>query len=385
MAVAAAHRKKAPIAGVNGAAHIATHSVFVENDISTCVEVLMIDLHCDTVYSLWKSGSDETLLHNSLSVDARKMREGGVTAQCFALFVPMHDHVPENHGGKTPWRILLELYKRFRKEIHESGGVFRQARSTDDLLRNERDGVLSAILTTEEGGLLEGRIERLEAIKEMGVKIFSLTWNYENELGYPNSTDPSVMNKGLKELGFETVEELDRLGILVDVSHLSDGGFWDVARVSRQLGRPFVATHSDARAITPQTRNLTDPMLRELADCGGVAGLNFCPAFLSSPDEASGELLRQAPTGDGPIPPSMISRIEDMVRHVLHVRNVAGCECLALGTDFDGIGGVLEIDTSAKLPLLRDALHDAGMSESELDRMWKGNAMRMFRAMERPF
>jgi membrane dipeptidase len=81
----------------------------------------------------------------------------------------------------------------------------------------------------------------------------------------------------------------------------------------------------------------------------------------------------------------MISRIEDMVRHVLHVRNVAGCECLALGTDFDGIGGVLEIDTSAKLPLLRDALHDAGMSESELDRMWKGNAMRMFRAMERPF
>lgn len=341
----------------------------------------MIDLHCDTVYSLWKSYSEETLVKNSLHVDVEKLEAGGVAAQCFAMFVPIQDHVPASHAGKGPWQILQELYQRFRQEVLNSNGRLRQALSVADILKNKSDGVTTAILTTEEGASIEGRLERLRQLKEMGVKIFSLTWNYENELAFPNSPDPSIMDKGLKPLGFEAVDELNRLGILTDVSHLSDGGFWDVAQRSRRSGLPFVATHSNSRAMTAETRNLSDAMLRELAECGGVAGLNLCPAFLLPTDPACGE-LSQAPFSNGPAPASVVSRIEDMVRHVLHIRSIAGCEVLAMGTDFDGIGGTLEIDSSAKLPLLHDALHQAGMPEAELDKLWEGNALRVMRAME---
>lgn len=341
----------------------------------------MIDLHCDTVYALWKVRSGESLVSNSLHVDAEKMRAGGVCAQCFALFVPMHGHVPPSHAGTTPWQILQELYQRFLSEIRNSGGCLRQACSAADILANKSHGVLSAILTTEEGGSIEGDLDRLTVLRDMGVRIFSLTWNYENELAFPNSPDASVMVRGLKPLGFDAVDELNRLGVVVDVSHLSDGGVWDVAQASRKSGIPFVATHSNSRAMTAETRNLTDAMLCELADCGGVAGLNLCPAFLLPANDSKG-VLSQSPFTDAPAPASTVSRIEDMVRHVLHIRNVAGSEVLAIGTDFDGIGGTLEIDSSATLPLLRQALRKAGMPESELDRLWETNALRVFRAME---
>ncbi len=344
----------------------------------------MIDLHCDTVYALWKSCSDETLVHNTLHVDVGKMREGGVLAQCFALFVPMLDHVPRTHAGKKPWRILQELYQRFLLEVENSNGSLRQAFSVADILENKANGVLSAILTTEEGGAIEGKLDRLTSLWDMGVRIFSLTWNYENELAFPNSADAAVMDSGLKPLGREAVDELNRLGILVDVSHLSDGGFWEVAKMSRKSGVPFVATHSNSRVLTAETRNLTDAMLRELADCGGVAGLNFCPAFLL-PSGTTESGLRQAPFTDSPAPASMVSRIDDMVRHVFHIRNVAGSDVLAIGTDFDGIGGVLEIDSSAKLPLLRHALGRAGMPESELDKLWEANALRVLQAVDGAF
>lgn len=341
----------------------------------------MIDLHCDTVYALWKDRSEESLVCNSLHVDAEKMRAGGVCAQCFAMFVPMHDHVPHAHAGKTPWHILQELYRRFLSEIQNSGGRLRQACSVADILANKSQGVLSAILTTEEGGAIEGELDRLMVLRDMGVRIFSLTWNYENELAFPNSPDALVMDRGLKPLGFDAVAELNRLGVLVDVSHLSDGGFWDVAQASRKSGIPFVATHSNSRAMTAETRNLTDAMLRELADCGGVAGLNLCPAFLLPINNSKG-ILSQSPFANAPAPASIVSRIEDMIRHVLHIRNVAGSEVLAMGTDFDGIGGTLEIDSSAKLPLLRHALSNAGMPESELDKLWETNVLRVFLALE---
>lgn len=342
----------------------------------------MIDLHCDTVYSLWKNNSEETLSHNSLHVDLEKLQKGGVTAQCFAMFVPMHEHVPEKQAGKKPWQILLELYDRFMQELILTDGKLRQAISADDILRNKAEGVVSAILTTEEGGSIEGNLDRLAILQKMGVRIFSLTWNFENELAYPNSPEPTIMSAGLKPLGIDAVRELQRLGIVVDVSHLSDGGFWDVARLSRETGIPFVATHSDSRVMTPETRNLSDEMLRELADCGGIAGLNLCPAFLLPVEDSGGELGQAMFTNDIP-PATMVSRISDMVRHILHIRDIAGSDVLAMGTDFDGIGGTLEIDTSAKLPLLRTALHKAGMSESELDKMWEGNALRVLRATEK--
>ena len=316
---------------------------------------MLIDLHSDTIYALWDSPDKGSLVSSSLSIDRNKLYGGNVSGQCFALFVPMHEHVSEKHRGKSPWAILNELHDRFISEI--SSACIPQMKSADDL----KEGTLHAILTTEEGASIEGDISRLSILKSWGVRIFGLTWNYENELGYPNSCNPVIMAKGLKEKGIEAVEECGRLGIIVDVSHLSDGGFMDVAHYAKG---PFIATHSNARSITCVSRNLTDDELRILADKGGVTGLNFCPAFLHD-EKAIAEDEAE-------------SRIEDMVRHVMHIYKTAGADVLAIGTDFDGIGGRLEIPSPDKLYLLHEALIKAGLTESILDKMWYGNAMRIF-------
>ena len=151
----------------------------------------------------------------------------------------------------------------------------------------------------------------------------------------------------------EFVEEMERLGMIVDVSHLSDGGFADVARVS---SAPFVASHSCARSLSGHTRCLTDAQLRILGDKGGVVGVNFCPRF-----------LREG---------SLHTTIDDVVRHALHIRDKAGVEALALGSDFDGVPGTLEFEDYAGLPRLADAL-ERHVGSAEIDKICSGNALRL--------
>lgn len=301
---------------------------------------MIIDLHSDTIYRIWKEGGN--LIRNDYSIDKAKLEKGDVLFQCFALFVPMHENVPENKRALSPWQILSELHSVFSEKTAEAG--------IDD----------KAVLTTEEGASIEGDISRLQTLKEWGVRIFGLTWNYENELGYPNSHDRNVMGKGLKESGIEAVKECGRLGIAVDVSHLSDGGFWDVLKYAEG---PVLATHSNARSIADVPRNLSDDSLRALADKGGVAGLNLCPAFLDasfSTDDANA-----------------ISRVSDAARHVMHIWKTAGEDILALGSDFDGIEGNLEISSPDRFYLLSDELERQGMPMSIIEKLFYRNAQRV--------
>lgn len=311
---------------------------------------MIIDLHCDTVYKLYTDESTDSLDRNSCSVDAERMIKGGVSGQCFAIFTPINAEAPSD--GLTDWQRMNGIHDRFTAELKRSTQL-KQAFSAADI----KNDTHLAILTVEELGPLEGKIERLEEIASWGVRISGLTWNWENVYGYPNSKDPGIMSKGLKEKGFEALEFFREHDIAVDVSHLSDGGFYDVIN----SGCKVLATHSNSRAITDVTRNLTDEMLKALADKGGVAGLNFCPSFLTS-------------FSDGE---EHVSRVSDMVRHVMHIYNTAGEDVLALGTDFDGIGGVLEIPSPDYLYLLWDALRSAGLSERIIDKMKGTNALRV--------
>lgn len=301
---------------------------------------MIIDLHSDTIYRIWKDGGN--LIRNDYSIDKAKLEKGDVLFQCFALFVPMYENVPESKRALSPWQILSELHSVFAEKTAEAG--------IDD----------KAVLTTEEGASIEGDISRLQTLKDWGVRIFGLTWNYENELGYPNSHDRNVMGKGLKERGIEAVKECGRLGIAVDVSHLSDGGFWDVLRYAEG---PVLATHSNARSIADVPRNLSDDSLRALADKGGVAGLNLCPAFLDvsfSTDDSNA-----------------MSRVSDAARHVMHIWKTAGEDILALGSDFDGIEGNLEISSPDRFYLLSDELERQGMPMSIIEKLFYRNAQRV--------
>ena len=157
------------------------------------------------------------------------------------------------------------------------------------------------------------------------------------------------------------IDAMNRMGIIADVSHLSDGGFWDVVRICKENHKPFVASHSDCRALTPHSRNLTDEMIRAIAECGGAIGVNFSAGFIS-PDIHS-----------------HTSRIDDMVRHMKHMYQVGGIECMALGGDLDGIRGDLEIDSVDNVPLLIDRLHKEGFTSSELDKLTYDNMYRVIR------
>ena len=193
----------------------------------------------------------------------------------------------------------------------------------------------------------------------------NLTWNSRMaarnrpavKVRYPNSFEAKEMEKGLTEFGKEALPYMEDLGMLVDVSHLSDGGFWDVAHLSR---RPFIAAHSNCRTLNPHPRSMTDEMIRVLADQGGVMGLNFCPAFL---------------TGDVEQNNCSVDALADQLRHRI---NVGGLECAAIGTDFDGIGGDLEIPSADHMPIFFDALLRRGFTPYELDRICYLNVERVF-------
>jgi membrane dipeptidase len=166
------------------------------------------------------------------------------------------------------------------------------------------------------------------------------------------------MSRGLKPFGKDAIRRMNELGMVVDVSHLSDGGFRDVAEISR---KPFVASHSNCRELSPHQRNLTDDMIRVLARKGGVAGLNYGPSFLNADTSCIDSTA------------ALISA------HAQHLKNTGGIDCVALGSDFDGIGGNLEIGLVEKMPQLFDQFHRDGLKDDEIEKIaWK-NALRVLK------
>ena len=244
--------------------------------------------------------------------DLEKLRKGNALAQFFALYIDLMDK-------RDPLEMCLEMLDRFYQEIESNQEDIALARNYNELISNQQQGKISAFLTIEEGGALKGELQNLRNFYRLGVRLITLTWNFPNEIGFPN-LNLEFSHRGLTPFGRELVDEMNRLGMLVDVSHLSDQGFEDVAQISSQ---PFVASHSNARTIRNHTRNLTDDMIKTLANRGGVMGINFAGMFLGNSD---------------------LSRVEDMVRHINHIKKVGGIDVISLGSDFDGISPPLEIE-----------------------------------------
>ena len=315
----------------------------------------LIDMHCDTIAKILESKSGEGLYENSFDIDIRGMKRAGTMAQFFACFVYM-----EMFQGKdrmeNAFLYAKRMAEKLKEEIQKNSKEIALATTVNDIVRNQEQGKISAILTLEEGGVINGDLRKLEELYNDGTRLVTLLWNFENCMGYPNSSDRRIMEQGLKPFGFETVERMNDLGMLVDVSHMSDGGFWDVIRTSR---KPIVASHSSARSLCSHPRNLTDEMLRALGENGGIAALNFYPAFIREDQKASKE---------------------DLAAHIKHMVNVAGIDAVAIGTDYDGFeGGELEINKVEKMPLLYQALQKEGFTESQLEKIWFRNVMRVLK------
>lgn len=314
-----------------------------------------IDLHCDTLMKIAKSGNlDES---EKSHVSLKGLQEGGVALQCFADFVPTGMFPKLIRKGATNL-MFNAFYKNYQKMMAYHSDILFPVLSKADLDKAGVDGKIGILLTIEDGGVLGDKLENVKKYYDKGVRLVTLTWNHPNAIGYPNSYDAEVMNKGLTDFGKDVVREMERLGMVVDVSHVSDGVFWDVAEMAT---KPFLASHSNSRAVCSHKRNMTDEMIRKLADKGGVMGLNLGPEFVG--------------TVEG------VTRMEDLVAQILHIRNVGGVEVLALGSDFDGIHGQLDVAGPQDWPKLEAALKNAGLSDDELDKMWYANAERVLRAV----
>ncbi len=335
------------------------------------------DMHCDTISEIWESrkqsvsqngGSPQQLSRNDLHIDIRKMKKAGYLLQNFALYVDLKK-------GLDPFEYVLELIDVFREEMGKNKNDIGVIKTYDDILANERQGKMSALMTIEEGGCCKGEIGNLERLYQLGARMMTLTWNYPNELASPNLFIKSAekgstlkndegfnlfdSSKGLTEKGFFFIQRMEELGMIIDVSHLSDAGFWDIVQHTK---KPFVASHSNARALCGHCRNLTDDMIRAVAGRGGVIGLNFYGCFLNETNDSH-------------------SRVARMAAHARHMLNVGGSGCLGLGSDFDGISGELEIQDCSQMQKLVDGLERAHFTGTEIENILWRNVMRVYREM----
>lgn len=316
-----------------------------------------IDFHCDTLLKIGNEENRQSLYSNDrTSVDFNRLKKSGAMAQFFAIFLIDEERINKHFGSDD--KYINKLAKILKDEVAKNDNIISMAYSAEDLLKNHGSGKVSAFLTIEDGRSVDGKLEKLDEYYNLGVRLMTLTWNYENCFGYPNSKDPVIMNKGLKTFGKDAIEYMNHLGMIIDVSHLSDGGFYDVAKISK---KPFIASHSNSRTLSPHQRNMTDEMIKILAEKGGVMGLNFAPQFLN--EDIS---IRD-------------SKIELMVKHLNYMKNIGGEDVIALGSDFDGIGGNLELDSSDKMYLLFDALRVDGWSERLIEKLAYKNALRFIK------
>jgi len=305
----------------------------------------VIDLHCDTILKCMEDGEKFGIAENEFSIDLKKLKQANSLAQFFALFVDLKEF-------EDPFNYCMKMANKFFRELEKNKDQIKIAKNYNDIINNNKQGKLSAFLAIEEGGVLKGDINNLRSFHELGVRLITLTWNYPNEIGFPNC-EAQYSVQGLTEFGKEVVEEMNSLGMIIDVSHLSDSGFYDVAMLS---SKPFVASHSNARSITSHFRNLNDEMIKVLANKGGVMGINFEKSFL----------------GKEPI-----SRVEEMVAHINHIKNVGGIDVIAIGTDFDGISDGLEIENIGQINKLILGLQRSDFSEVEIEKILYKNTKRV--------
>lgn len=243
----------------------------------------VVDMHCDTILKLYDDlhhGKEGSLLENDGHIDLKKMQKGDYLLQNFAMFVDLSEN-------PQPFLKANQLINYYYHEIEKYPELIKPVFCYQDIIDHQQAGIMSSLLTLEEGAVVENDLSLLEHYYRLGVRMITLTWNHANGIGHPNLSNISCYedmfkindHDGLTPFGLQYIKEMERLGIIIDVSHLSDAGFYDVYH---HTTKPFVASHSNARQVCGVARNMSDDMILKLASRGGVMGINFCSDFLTT-------------------------------------------------------------------------------------------------------
>ena len=298
----------------------------------------IIDLHCDTITALYKQ--NKSLLRNDLHLDVQKLVKGQYLLQCFAIFLNKGETIYDFNKYYEYYNQQLELNKIYLGKIL----------SYNDILKIKSDNKIGAMLTLENGDIITN-LDIIDYLYSLGIRMITLTWNYQNLISSSNKDE----NNGLTDFGKKVINKMNELGIIIDVSHLSDQGFYDVIKLSNS---PIVASHSNSRYICNNKRNLTDNMILLLHENGGVMGMNYYKDFLTNQN---------------------IDTIQDIVNHIKHIKELGCIDNIALGSDFDGIETPNELSSCDKMNLLYECLIKNDFKENEIEKIFYKNIMRVFK------
>jgi len=359
-------------------------------------DFLTVDTHCDTPMSLVSSGFDLGVRHEEGCVDFPRMVEGGLDAEFFAVFIgqgPRVDTAYDNVHSQA-----LKIFDAIHKNLKKNSSMSELALSPDDAYRITKDKKIASFIGLENGYPVGKDLSRIKEYYDLGARYITLCHSSNNDI-CDSSTDPNgAEHGGLSDFGEEVVREMNRLGMMVDVSHISDEAFYDVIKVSKA---PVIASHSSSRALCSSPRNLTDDMLLALKANGGVIQICILSSYIKTPepnpelDAKLAELkLKYNDLKDLTDDQKdsyrkerreintryrKLATVADVADHIDHVVQVTGIDHVGIGTDFDGGGGVDGCKSVAEMKNITIELLRRGYSREELGKIWGGNIMRVFR------
>ncbi len=358
-------------------------------------KVLTIDTHCDTPMRLVRGGFDIGKWDKEDKggrVDFVRMKEGGLDAMFFAVFTGQKERTEE--GNLKVKTFALEILDSIKAAVGRYPDIANLAYEPDDAYENEKQGKRSIYIGMENGYPVGKDLANVELFYNLGVRYITLCHSSNNDICDSSTDKGGPEYNGLSSFGEEVVKEMNRLGMLIDVSHISDSSFYDVIRLSED---PVIASHSCSRAMCDHPRNLSDDMLLALAKNGGVIQMCFVDEYIkpnAAKDSAEYELGRKYPEGyelseeeskalreewNAIQERYAGSDVKDVVDHIDHIVEVAGIDHVGIGTDFDGGGGVIGCQDVSQMGNITLELVKRGYSEEAIEKIWGGNFMRVFR------
>lgn len=357
-------------------------------------EYLLIDTHIDVPYRLHDTWEDVTVATEQGDFDYPRAIEGGLNAPFMSIYIPASY---EESGGSI--QLANELIDSMEALVGRAPDKFAMAYSTDDIYENKENGVMSIALGMENGTPIEGDLENLHHFYERGIRYITLAHSLSNHIS-DSSYDIRRQWNGLSPFGKKLVKEMNKVGVMVDVSHISDEAFYQSVEISDV---PVIASHSSLRKYTPGfERNMSDDMLKALAKNEGVIQINFGSSFLAQQanryrdmmkkrinavveqygeDSAEGKRRIEEIKTNNPYP---YATLETVLDHIDHVRDLIGVEHIGIGSDYDGVGDSLPVGLKdvSSYPNLVQGLMDRGYSDDEIEMILGGNLMRVWKQVE---
>ena len=365
---------------------------------------LTVDTHCDTPMQMIKPGFNIRDEHKAPQsrVDLPRMKSGGLDAMFFAVFTGQKSRIEENY--QKTYALANQMIDSIHSMAKQNSDIATLALKADDLAKIEKTGKRAIYIGMENGFPLAKDISRVEEFYKKGVRYITLCHSSHNDICDSSSDTAPAEHHGVSEFGKQVIAEMNRTGMMIDVSHASDKSFFDAVELSKA---PVIASHSSVRAVAQHNRNMNDEMIKKLAAKGGVIQICLLDAYLKEPDtttvkfqrlkqlrakrnsiqgemtEAQKEVLynewEEIQGMDSPDTPT----VKNLVDHIDHVKDLVGVDYVGIGSDFDGGGGLIDCADVSQFPNITSELVQRGYTEKEIQKIWGGNLIRVFRQVEK--